>query len=225
MERPLHVVVPGKATIDPPFPKIGIVGLDAIGCSIGLAARRLWPSAMVIGVDRNQALEPAVTRHAIDVGADDLGMLAGADLVVLATPTDKTIQVIADLPDAVEGEAVVTDLGATKRAVVAAAAQWPARLTFVGGHPLTGLGAPGCELAHASHDLFTGRPWALTPDATTPAGALDRLERFIRALRALPVLMSADEHDVLMESGLSGEDLEARLLGGRPSRRSAGPGP
>jgi prephenate dehydrogenase len=65
--RQLPVIQPGKSPGLPPiFHKIGVVGLGLIGGSIALAARALWPTALVIGVDRKDVLEKAMVLHAID---------------------------------------------------------------------------------------------------------------------------------------------------------------
>jgi prephenate dehydrogenase len=58
----LPVIQPGrKREGQPPvFAKIGIVGLGLIGGSIALAAREIWPSSLVIGVDCKDVLETAM---------------------------------------------------------------------------------------------------------------------------------------------------------------------
>jgi prephenate dehydrogenase len=201
MPRTLPVVQsgPAAAAAPPPFDRIGIVGLGLVGGSIAMAARRLWPRALVVGVDRNEVLETAQRLHAIDVAADDLGMLREVQLVVLAAPVVENIQLVGSLAEAVDGEAVVTDVGSTKQAIVAAARTLPPRLVFVGGHPLAGAARGG--IAHASPALFEGRPWILTPreDAgDLEAAALARVETFVRALGARPVAMSAADHDRLV---------------------------
>src|SRR3979490_885669 len=90
MAKSLPVIQPGRpapgAGAPPIFDKIGIVGLGLIGGSIALAARQLWPKALVIGVDNKDVLETAMRLHAIDVAADDLIVLAEADVVVLGAP-------------------------------------------------------------------------------------------------------------------------------------------
>ena len=93
----LPVIQPGRAgrphDAQPPvFPKIGIVGLGLIGGSIALASREIWPSALVIGVDNKDVLETAMRLHAIDVAADDLVVLAEADLVILAAPVRQNVE-------------------------------------------------------------------------------------------------------------------------------------
>jgi prephenate dehydrogenase len=205
----------------PPFEKIAIAGFGLIGASMAMAARRAWPSVLIIAIDRKDVIERAMRMHAADVGGDDLVMAAGADLVVLAAPVHANIQIVRELPQHVPGEVTITDVGSTKRDVMAAAAALPARLRFVGGHPLAGAAVGGLESARP--DLFTGRPWLLcsagsqaglnrlrhgsaesaeTPgakaeDAAEPEVA-ERLPRFIEGLGAHVHLIGAEEHDALV---------------------------
>jgi prephenate dehydrogenase len=193
----LPVARPGHpAGLPPVFRTIGIVGLGLIGGSIALAARRIWPEALVIAVDQKDVLEKAVLLHAMDVGADDPVVLAEADLIVLAAPVRQNMAILAELPAHVAGSAVVTDTGSTKRAIVAAARALPARLTFVGGHPLGGAAQSG--IGHARADLFSGRTWLLTPGGDASGEALERLSAFVSALGAIPRVMEPAEHDRLL---------------------------
>jgi prephenate dehydrogenase len=194
----LPVIQAGRrADGQPPiFDKIGIVGLGLIGGSIALAARQAWPSSLVIGVDCKDVLETAMRLHAIDVAADDLIVLAEADLVVLAAPVRQNIALLDELDDTVKQPAVVTDTGSTKRAIVAAARSLPARFTFVGGHPLGGAAKGGLE--HARPDLFSKRPWLLTPTSDAAGEVVDKLAAFARTLGAEPQIVSVADHDRLL---------------------------
>jgi prephenate dehydrogenase len=195
----LPVIQPGRTTAageTPVFERIGIVGLGLIGGSIALAARQIWPSSLVIAVDNKDVLETAMRLHAIDVAADDLIVLAEADLVILAAPVRQNLLLLEELDEYVKRPAVVTDTGSTKRAIVAAARALPSRLTFVGGHPLGGAAASG--LVHARPELFRGRPWLLTPSGDGRTDALDRLGAFVRALGASPHVMDVEAHDRLL---------------------------
>jgi prephenate dehydrogenase len=194
--RQLPVVQPGKTIAPPEFEKVAIVGLGLIGGSIALGLRATWPTGLVIGVDEKDVLEKAMVLHAIDVAADDPVVLAEADLVILAAPVRENLRLIADLPQHVRGEAVVTDVGSTKRAIVQAARALPPRLTFVGGHPLGGAARRGIE--YARPDLFERRPWLFTPTPETARAAIDRLFRFAAALGAEPRSVPADVHDRLL---------------------------
>lgn len=190
----LPLIQPRRTDTAPPvFQTVGIVGLGLIGGSIALAARELWPSTLVVGVDRADVLETAMRLHAIDVGASDLSVLAGADVVILAAPVKQNLALLSQLAEFVGQPAVVTDTGSTKREMLAAAAGLPERLTFVGGHPLGGAAVGGLE--HARPDLFRKRPWILTPEPATPDPVVSKLKAFVAALGATPSVMPADDHD------------------------------
>lgn len=192
--RQLPVIQPGTGNGDPPiFDKVGIVGLGLIGGSIALAVRQTWPASLVIGVDDKDVLERAMVRHAIDVAADDPVVLAEADLVILAAPVEENLRLLEDLEESVLGTAVVTDVGSTKRGIVDRARRLPARLTFIGGHPLGG--APRGGFDYARPDLFAGRPWLFTPADDAPGHALEKLDAFVTALGAVPHVMTPGEHD------------------------------
>jgi prephenate dehydrogenase len=194
----LPVIQPGRPLEGQPpvFEKIGIVGLGLIGGSIALAAREIWPKSLVIAVDNKDVLETAMRLHAIDVAADDLIVLAEADLVVLAAPTKQNIALLNALDEHVHQAAVVTDTSSTKRAIVTAARGLPPRFTFVGGHPLGGAAKGGLE--HARPDLFRGRPWLLTPPDDPSGLAFEKLTAFVRGLGALPQVIGVDAHDRLL---------------------------
>jgi prephenate dehydrogenase len=173
----------------PPFEKIAIVGFGLIGASIALAARRAWPTALLIAVDRKDIIETAMRMHAADVGGDDLVLTAAADLVILSAPVRANMDILGQLTMHIPGEATVTDVGSTKREVMRAAAVLPDRLRFVGGHPLAGAATGGLQAARP--DLFQGRPWIVTR-------ADERLNAFVEALGAQVHVMTADEHDLLV---------------------------
>lgn len=195
--RTLPVIQPSEAASEPPiFEKIAILGLGLIGGSLALAARRTWPRALVIGVDDKAVLEQAMVLHAIDVAADDPVVIAEADVVVLAAPVRTNIALLEELPDHVTGSAVVTDVSSTKRDIVAAARRLPERLPFIGGHPFAG--APRGGIAHGRPDLFAGRPWLFTPADDRHGEPLDRLQRFVTAIGAIPRVLSPAAHDRLL---------------------------
>lgn len=181
------------ADADPPFPHVAIVGFGLIGGSLGMAIRARWPKTVIIAVDRKDVIETAMRLGAADVGGDDLGLAAGAELIVLAAPVRANIGVLSQLAAFVPGDALVTDVGSTKREIVAAARALPARLTFVGGHPLAGAAVGGIDAARP--DLFGGRPWILTSDAAEAGAALPGM---LAALGARVAFMSTEAHDELL---------------------------
>jgi len=161
---------------EPPFSRVAVVGNGLIGASIRHAARRAWPG-----------VEPVT----LDAG-DDLGAIAGIDLVVLAAPVRANIALIDAIQPQLSRATVVTDTGSTKRATCAAAGKHPS-MDFIGGHPMAGSAKGGAAYARA--DLFDGRPWILTPTPGNPAGAVARLEAWVAGLGAVPHVMTPELHD------------------------------
>ena len=169
---------------------LGIVGVGLIGGSVGMAARRAgWE---VLGVDAPDVLELALGSGAIDRGAT-LEQVRSAQMVVLAAPVSRIAGLLADL---MPTDALVTDVGSAKGAIVRAAAAAGIGL-FVGGHPMAGSQLGG--VANARADLFRGARYLLTPTADTRPDAYARVSQFVRDdLGAVPTAIDPDRHDLLV---------------------------
>ena len=191
-------MVQEKAPGAPPvFDRIAIVGLGFVGGSIALAARKAWPTALVIGVDRNAVLERAMIRQAVDVASEDTMIVSDADLVVLAAPAETAVAVIRSLDRTMATDAVITDVAAARREVIEAARDLPPRLPFVAGHPVVVEEDGGIDAARA--DLFGGRPWLLVDEGRTRPDVTARLVAFAEGLGARPVTVaSLADHDRLV---------------------------
>ena len=157
--------------------RVAIVGYGLIGGSIGLALRERAPDVTVVPIDVS----------------DPLSVADGADLIVLAAPISENIRILEAIAGHVSGHALVTDTGSTKAETVWAAERLPERLRFIGGHPIAGGTGAGVEAARP--DLFSGRPWILTPTPGTHEDDLAALRVFIENLGASVHVMDAAEHD------------------------------
>ena len=175
--------------------RIAVLGVGLIGGSIGLAARERL-GAEVAGYDPDRTTQDL----AIDkVGAVDRSAISiedaceSAELVFCAAPVTVLPGLIAEALDASGPDAVVTDVGSTKRAIMAALGSDE---RFVGGHPLAGAETAGVGNARA--DLFEGARWYLTPTERSGGLLYDRLQRAIAGLGARPQAIDAETHDRLM---------------------------
>jgi prephenate dehydrogenase len=93
--------------------------------------------------------------------------------------------------------AIVTDVGSTKRSVVATAErELPAGVHFVGSHPMAGSEKRGVEFARA--DLFQNALCIITPTANTDRGAVEQVEGFWKSLGMRTTRFSPPEHDRLL---------------------------
>lgn len=179
----------------PPFETVTIVGVGLVGGSIALGLRERWPSVRITGVDRPAVLGHALSSNAIDRGATDVAAAAAAGLVVLAAPVADNLRLLKEVAACAPRETVITDVGGTKRDIVAAAQALPRPEMFVGGHPIGGAERGGFGFARAN--LFTGRPWIFTPHGASDS-ALASLQSLARGLGAEPASIDAATHDRVM---------------------------
>jgi prephenate dehydrogenase len=173
--------------------RVAVVGLGLIGGSVALAARERL-EADVTGYDVSEgATEAALARGAVDrVGTTLADAVADAEVVFVAVPVRTLPEVAgAALAGAPTG-CVVTDVGSTKRAVVAAHTD----PRFVGGHPLAGAESAGID--HARADLFDGATWYLTPTTITSGVLYERLHRLLVGLGARPAAIDPETHDAIL---------------------------
>jgi len=169
---------------------IGIVGLGLIGGSIGLDLRSRGFD--VFGVSsRQQTCDRAQARGVVSEASIHLSLMAAADVVFICTPLGSIEPIVRDLVPYLSPPTIVTDVGSVKTPIVQAVSSlWP---NFVGGHPMAGTAESGIEAAVP--DLFVGRPYVLTPQAQTPAAAVDRVEEIARLLGASVYRCSPLDHD------------------------------
>jgi prephenate dehydrogenase len=171
-----------------------VLGVGLIGGSIGLAARRRL-EAEVTGFDPDPATaEQALRSGAIGSAATGVEeACAGAEVVFCAAPVAALGRLAGDALAASGPDTVVTDVGSTKRELVAALG---ADERFIGGHPLAGAETAGVGNARA--DLFEGARWYLTPTERSSGLLYDRLQRTLTGLGARPQAIDPAEHDRLM---------------------------
>jgi prephenate dehydrogenase len=175
-------------------PRMAVLGVGLIGGSIGLAARARL-GAVVAGFDPDPGTrEAALATGAADTATDSVAeACAGAEVVFCAAPVGRLPELAAEALAAAALDAVVTDVGSTKRDIVAALG---ADRRFIGGHPLAGAETAGVTNARA--DLFEGARWYLTPTEDSDGLLYDRLQRTVAGLGARPQAIDPAGHDRLM---------------------------
>lgn len=179
--------------------RIAVLGVGLIGGSVALAARERY-GARVAGWDPDGTVAArGLELGVLDEVAESIERAAeGADLIVCAAPVAELPRLCAAALEASDAECIVTDVGSTKREVVAACAELEGRERFVGGHPLAGAETAGVE--NARPGLFEGAAWYLTPTSGSGGITYDRLQRFVARIGARPQAIDAESHDRVMAS-------------------------
>jgi len=175
--------VPGADAF--PASPVLIIGTGLLGTSIGLALREAGGEVWLL--DQS----PSALSLAVDYGAgvaytDDLGE---PKLCIVAVPPDVTAQVVTHSLERFP-TAWVIDVASVKAEIVAAVG---ATERFVGTHPMAGRERGGAMAARV--DLFTGRPWVVTPTEHTSPELVALVRSLVGFLRATIHEMSPAEHD------------------------------
>jgi prephenate dehydrogenase len=171
---------------------LAVIGTGLLGTSVALAAKRAGIGS-VQGWDVDAStLSESAGAGAIDRAAASLAdAVAGADLVVVAVPVGALLATTRDVLSAASRDATVTDVGSTKRGLIAVEDD-----RFVPGHPIAGGHTGGPTRANA--DLFDAATWLLTPLATSDPARVDLVEQFVTGLGARVVRLGAEDHDRLL---------------------------
>lgn len=169
---------------------IGIIGLGLIGGSLGLDFRA--QGYKVLGVSRQPSTcDIAVQKGVVDESSINLELLATADLIFICTPIHLIVPTLEKLTPYLKTEAIVTDVGSVKGAIVDNCSQlWP---NFVGSHPMAGKTEQGINAAQSG--LFVNTPYLITPLESTPNCAVEILTEIVRKLGCKIYYSSPEEHD------------------------------
>jgi len=177
--------------------RLGLVGLGLLGGSVAKAARAQGLADEIVAVGRDRArLEPALRDGAIDRASTDIAEgVAGVDFCLLATPVATLSALLPDVWRALPSDAVLTDVGSTKAAIVETAERLAAArpLAFVGSHPMAGSEQAGYRVSRA--DLFRGATVIITPTERTDSHAVKRVAEFWEALGGRLVTLDPVTHD------------------------------
>ncbi len=184
---------------DPSFqPRtVAIVGVGLIGGSLAMALKRRRVAESVIGISRDETLTAARELGVIDNGYPYAAVAEGvarAELVVLCTPISRILDLLPDVLAAASPGTVVSDVGSTKREIVARAESLKRDgVHFIGGHPMAGSERSG--VAASDPFLFENAIYVLTPAAGVPDDVCRDFADLVRRLGARPMQMDPESHD------------------------------
>ena len=162
--------------------QIGVVGLGLIGGSIFKALETL--NYDVVGVSNSQnRLQENIS--------DDFNILKNCEIVFVATPMNKTLDVLQKLEEYLPKEAVVADTCSLKEFV----SNKKYNYTFIPTHPMAGTEFKGFE--HSFKELFEGAKWVVCNQglAQSTNNSLAELIYIIEQMGAEVIFAEAKEHD------------------------------
>ena len=134
--------------------KINVIGLGLIGGSMALDLRSAGKYT-IYGTDANlEHQEKALRLGLIDEAGNDK-ILSEADVVIIAIPVNKALEVLPGVLDKVSDDALVLEVGSTKAQICEHVKQHIKRRNFLPTHPIAGTEFSGPTAAMKG--LFKGK--------------------------------------------------------------------
>jgi prephenate dehydrogenase len=179
--------------------QITVIGLGLLGGSITRSVCQGLPAVKTVGYShrpstRIKARRLAIAHQVVETIAESV---AGADIVILATPIYTFEQIFQQIADHLPAGCIVTDVGSTKVLPCRWAAKYlPDTVHYVGSHPIAGSEQRGLEFAR--DDLFERTYCILTRTNKTNGTALQTLKEFWMRLGCIVKIMSPVMHDKIL---------------------------
>lgn len=177
---------------------MALLGVGLIGGSLAIDCRKKGLVGSVAGYGRKEEnLRKAISLGVIE--SYDLNIenvVAGADLVILATPIGSYLEIVKKILPALSSETILTDVGSVKEKVVDELESVLKGVRFVPGHPVAGREKSGVEAAIP--DLFKGARCILTPTGSTDTSSLEKIRALWEEVGALVSILKPREHDEIL---------------------------
>ncbi len=178
---------------------ITIIGLGALGGSLGLALKSYNPDFVITGIDKGSVIIKAKDLQAVDNGClyNELeDGIRDADLIILATSLRGIKELIPKISHFIKDDAIVTDTGMVKGEIVdIAKSSFKDKGNYIGGHPVVGFKRGGVE--YSDPYLFSGITYALTPIVSSRS-AVDTMVRIVDGIGSKSIVLEPEVHDKLV---------------------------
>ena len=187
----------GRETME----QIAIIGLGLMGASLGLGLKASGFGGRVVGYARRGETREFAKAHEMvdDVVESPIDAAKHSDLVVVCVPIVSIEGVIRDMLPGIKPGCILTDVGSTK-------AHLANRITsivsehhafFIGSHPIAGSERHGVEAAVP--DLYHLAKVVVTPPPEDQGRfPVDKLCRFWKGLGAEIIVMTPEQHDLIL---------------------------
>ncbi len=189
----------GGAPAAPLYRHVAFIGLGLIASSLGQAMKALGLAGRITGHARSQKtrVEAREVGFVDEVFSTPEEAVAGADLVILATPVRAMGEIARRIGPHLSEGATVSDVGSVKRFVVEAVRPHLfAGVHFIPAHPIAGTEHSGPKAGFP--ELFHGRWCIFTPLEGTDPAALARYRRLWEAVGSKVDEMDPDHHDLVL---------------------------
>lgn len=174
--------------------KLTIIGLGLIGGSMAIDLRKNNFADEIVGVDANVTHQKEALELKLVDRIESLDKaVINTDLVIIAIPVDKILDVLPSVLDLIDSNTTVTDVGSTKKMICAAVESHPLRGNYIPSHPMAGTENFGPKAALSN--LFEGKLSIICDHHKSKPQHLALIEKMYQVLGMEIAYMTADEQD------------------------------
>lgn len=173
----------------------GFIGLGLIGGSIAKALKQNRDDIVIYAYDKN----PDTLRLASEEGIADLTFgridpaFSRCNIIFLCAPVSHNDDNLLLLKEYLGKECILTDVGSVKTTIHKHISSLGLDSVFIGGHPMAGSERFGYQNSKA--ELLENAYYILTPTERTSPEQLDLYKGLVLSTKAIPLILSYEEHD------------------------------
>lgn len=176
---------------------IGFIGLGLIGGSVARTIRKFHPDYHLLAFDTDrEALAEAVSSNIID-GVCDIEdeRFRNCDYIFLCAPVEFNVEYMEKMKDSLGENCILTDVGSVKSIIHEKVTELGLDSRFIGGHPMAGSERSG--FSNSSDHLLENAYYIITPGGEVPLDRISDFTELISSLGAIPLVITAEEHDFI----------------------------
>ena len=166
--------------------KIGIISLGLIGGSLLKALSET--DNTIYTVTRNKETVEKAKKYTKN-SSDNLESLKDCEIIFVASPINKTLDILDKLENIVSRNCIVLDCASVKEFIMNKKRPYK----FIGSHPMAGTEFNGFDASFK--ELFIGAKWVLTPSENVNTYDINLAGNIITQTGANIVITTAKEHD------------------------------
>ena len=176
---------------------IAFIGLGLIGGSIAKAIRKVHPDYHLLAYARHkETLAAALSSNTIDAVCEENDeRYSTCDYIFLCAPVEYNLKYLEYLKDVISGQCIITDVGSVKGIIHQKVRELRMEKCFIGGHPMAGSERSG--FASSSDRLVENAYYIITPGGEVGLEALTEFTELISSIGAIPMVLTAQEHDYI----------------------------
>ncbi len=119
---------------------------------------------------------------------------ASCDYIFLCAPVETNASCLPLLKPYIKEGMILTDVGSTKTDIHAAVEKNGLNRFFIGGHPMAGSEKTG--IRNSKRILLENAYYILTPTKEVDPALVEKYRELVISLKALPLILSCEEHDL-----------------------------